>query len=433
MKKILLTILLIISVILPVAAGDFGITIDASPTIEYDTGSTFDISALTYTAKAALWGNTAIGENLIAEFQGGYTIEDDRIFLLELDQLQLGGSFVMAGGSGGFMAFKAGRLSFSEFSGKVFAHTGDGLSIEWGLPLMTISAFGTYTGLLQAPSSTIIMNNTDLDASNNSTDTDSERVFWGPLASPRVIEGVTITFPEIIAQQTIIISGVFQQDLRQDEDLVSGDYTLDTIYAGFGLVGPIPIIQSLFYSLYSYGSTGWYDTNVILAGIAGGSINYFIPTFLASRIVIEGLISSGDSDQSDFYEGNTSGFSTAFVPITTAPAGVIFTAQQTNLFYFSGTYSMKPFANSKNLMLNNILIALKGTGFFRTTTGAISTGGVSSSSSSRYLGTEINLNIISRLLSDVGLSMSGGIFLPSAAMDSTTPVLQASMSLSLSI
>lgn len=429
MKKSVLTAVLGIAVLLPAMAADFGLTIDANPVLSYDTGDTFVWKdCFTYTVKASLWGNCTIGENLTAEFQGGYTLEDDRLFLLEMDQLQLNGNFDVAGGSAGILSFKAGRHAFSDFSGKVFSHIGDGISLEWGLSSVSVSLFGAYTGFIQAPASTIIMNSTDLAAQDFERDT-----MWGPMGSPRAVEGVTFVFPELFVHQTVILSGVFQQDLRADKNFVAGDDRINTIYAGLGIMGPISVVPSLYYSLYGYGNTGRYGDNTIWAFLAGGGINYFMPNFFSSRIAFEGMYSSGDADQSSFYEGNTNGNALAFTPITPSEAGIVFTAQQTNLFYISGSYSMKPFAESDILSLRNILLLVKATGFFRSTPGAISTGGTNADATDLYLGTEFDLSIMSRLLSDVGLSLNGGVFLPSAVMKSQTPQMEISTVLSLSI
>ena len=256
---------------------------------------------------------------------------------------------------------------------------------------------------------------------------------FGPLASSRLIEGLTFSFPELFAQQTLILSGIFQQDLRSTSDLTTDGNTITTFYAGFGLMGPLPGVKSMFYNIYGYGNSGWYGSNIILAYLAGCSLNYFIPTFLSSRLALDFMYSSGDADNSDFYEGNTAGYSQMFVPITPAPAGMIFTAQQSNLFYVSGTYSMKPFTGSDIPALVNTLLMLKPTGFFRSTTGAISTGGVQSGATGLYLGTEIDLIIMARFLSDVGFSINGGVFLPSTIMEITAPQIKVSAALSLSM
>ena len=428
MKKILLLIFLTASVLFSVSAADFGFTLDTAPALGYTTGDAFDWSGLTYSVKAALWANGSLNREVTAEFQGSYTFTESRVFSLELDQLQLNGRFTIPGRTASTLAVKAGRLAFSDFSGKVFSHKGDGLSFDWGLPWISISAFGAYTGLIQGPANSILMSASDV------ADRNIDPVpMWGPLGAPRLVEGVTVSFPELFAQQTLVVSGVFQQDFRAAADLVSGGSNLHTFYAGLGFMGPIQPVPSLYYSVYGYGNTGWYGDNTILAFLAGGSLNYFIPTFFSSRLALDVMYSSGDADQAEFYEGNTAGYSNAFIPVTPAPAGMIFTSQQTNIFYLSGTCSMKPFSGSDVTALKNILIMLKPTGFFRSTSGAISTGGVKADETGLYLGTEIDLSIMARVFSDLGLSINGGVFIPSSIMEITAPQIKASAALSLSM
>jgi len=428
LKRYLIPLLIFTAALFPVFSADFGLTIDANTAAAHTVGEVFEIESLTYSTKVALWANAMLSEGYTFEFQGSYTFSDRRVFFLELDQLQFNGRFIIPGDSPSSVSFKIGRLAFSDFSGKVFSHKGDGLSLNWGGGNVSISAFGAYTGLLQMPSNSIIMSASDL------ADSAVDPVpFWGPLGVPRIVEGVRITLPELFAQQTLILSGIFQQDLRAPANLDSGGNTMNTIYAGLGLTGPIPVIPSLFYSIYGYGNFGSYGSEKILSFIAGTGVNYLIPSFLSSRIVVDFIYSSGDADHEQFYEGNTSGYSTAFIPITAAPAGMIFTAQQTNLFYVSGTYSMKPFADSSSTALNNTLVMIKSTGFFRSTTGAISTGGIKTNESGLYLGTEIDISIMARLLSDLGFSINGGVFLPSSIMELTSPQIKASVALSLSM
>ncbi len=427
-KRTIIFLLLIRVTVMGISAADFGLTTDATSSLPYTSGTDIDWTGLTYTVKSALWANGRLSDELTGEVQGGFTITESRVFLLELDQLQLAGSFILPGSPAGALSFKAGRISFSEFSGKVFVHTGDGISFEYGLPGMSMSAFGAYTGLLQGPSSTILMNNSDVAAQAV-----TPLPLWGPLSSPRIVEGVSFTFPELFAQQTLILTGIFQQDMRPVDEFVTGDSAINTFYAGFGLMGPIQPVASLFYSIYGYGNTGWYGSNTILSYIAGGGINYLMPKFLSSRFALEFTYSSGDADQSVFYEGNTAGYSNSFIPITPAPAGLVFTAQQTNLFYLSCGYSIKPFSMTGSAALQNTVVLLKGIGFFRSTTGAISTGGVKTGETGLYLGTEADLSIMARFLSDLGFSLSGGVFFPSDIMETTSPQIKATVAVSLSM
>ena len=429
MKKIIILFLILTVFVFYSFAADFGLTVDSNAAVEHTFSEAFDWSGLTYTVKAALWGNASLVDDATVEFQGSYTFSDSRAFTLELDQLQLTGTHIIPGENGdSTLLIKVGRFPFSDFSAKVFSHTGDGFSLALNYPLMSVSAFTAYTGFLQQPSSAVLMSESDIaDIAIDSIP------MFGPLASPRIVEGLNITFPELFAKQTLVLSGVFQQDMREVENLTAGGNRLNTYYAGGGIMGPLFGNNSLFHSVYGYGNFGSYGSNTILAYIAGGSLNYFMPAILSSRLSLDFMYASGDADHTEFYEGNTAGYSEMFVPITPAPAGIIFTAQQSNLFYISGAYSLKPFVNSDIVCIENTLVMLKPIVFFRSTTATVSSGGVLSDSSDLYLGTEVDLILMARFLSDLGLSIGSGIFFPSAAMETSSFQIKGSIALSLSI
>ena len=427
MKKITALLFFLIFAVMAVSAADFGVTVDANYSLPFTAGEAFDINLQIYSVKSALWANGSFNEDMSLELQGSYTLTESRVFFMELDQFQFNGKYYIPGETEGIMNIKMGRLPFSDFSGKVFGHTGDGMSISLGYPSVSATIFGAFTGALQMPSNAIMM--TASDVASTAVD---PVPFWGPPGVPRIVEGITFTFPEIVGQQNLIISGIFQQDLRWQENLVEGGNRLNTYYAGVGFMGPIPGVASLFYSLYGYGNTGSYGENIVLAFLAGTSVNYLIPTFMSSRISLDFLYSSGDADHQNFYEGNTAGYSTAFIPITGAPAGLVFTDQQTNLFYISGSYSLKPFSGGSIEPLRNTLFLLKPTAFFRSTAGPVQAGGVTAGETGLYLGTEIDLSIMARFFSDLGFSINGGVYIPSAIMEITSPQIKASAALSLS-
>ena len=429
MKNILLTLLLLLTAIIPAVAADFGVTVDSSYGISFNTKTAVDWEDANYSVKASLWANSKMGDDITLEMQGSYTFNQDRTFFVEFDRLEISGKFVGDQEGDGVVSLNLGRMIFSEFSGKVFSHMGDGFKVKYTLPSVSIETYLFYTGLLQSPSSSINLNISDELAQNP-----VEIPLFGPAATPRLIEGIQITLPELFAQQTIILSGVFQQDFRSETELNENlDNSINTIHAGFGISGAIPALKSFFYTLYGYGNTGWYGDVTMLAFLAGGSINYFIPQLASSRIMIEGLYSSGDADyESVFFQGNTSGYDTAFKPLTPSAGGTVFSAQQTNLFYGSLSYSLKPFTSSRSLTLKNILLLAKGTAFFRSTTGVIYETEIDSEETGKYLGTEIDLNIMMRLLSDLGFSINSGIFFPSDILNSV-PQIQATAALSLTI
>jgi hypothetical protein len=191
-----------------------------------------------------------------------------------------------------------------------------------------------------------------------------------------------------------------------------------------GLSGAI--VSSLYYDVFLYGNTGTtlsyvpdsvsvtgfsYQYETIYAFLGGLGLKYYVEQTYSSRLEIRAIYSSGDSDSASYLEGNTSGFSTMFVPISQETIGIAFMPQLGNLILLNLSYSLKPFAQSDSAWKNVQLIA-KVLSYFRPTTGAISQPGLSSSSSELYLGTEPEIVANFRPYSDFGVVFSTGVFLP---------------------
>jgi len=73
---------------------------------------------------------------------------------------------------------------------------------------------------------------------------------------------------------------------------------------------------------------------------------------------------------------------------------------------------MKPFGFSDKKSLESIQVELLGVSFFRSTGGIISNETLKPGSSEKYLGTEVDLKVRYRPFSDLGVSITGGLFFP---------------------
>ena len=142
-------------------------------------------------------------------------------------------------------------------------------------------------------------------------------------------------------------------------------------------------------------------------------LRYYLQDKFFSKAGFKFIYSSGDSDYlTDFTEGNTKAGSANFIPISMSSFAQIFSPQPGNIFLAQLNYSIKPFGSGKNKKLQNIQTELKVSGFFRSTTGEISEPGIDPLSDSLYLGTEIDAVVNFRPFSDLGIGLSGGIFIP---------------------
>jgi hypothetical protein len=248
-----------------------------------------------------------------------------------------------------------------------------------------------------------------------------------------------ITFPDILGQSLDFVA-LMQKDLRDGKSIIpEGEEEkappeggvggrVDTQYFGLGLSGGLG--TNWYFDLFSYLGTGRilsyvassesatdyvYRYQTVVSVLAGFGLRAYFEQALFSRLSVRGLFSSGDSDQSSYLEGNTSGFATTFVPISLSDVGLIFTPRLGNIFLIELSYSLKPFANARGRILKNLqfqLDGLDGTSFFRSSTGPISEAVIDPGSNSLYLGSELAGRIDFRPTSDLGIGLSGGLFFP---------------------
>lgn len=160
-----------------------------------------------------------------------------------------------------------------------------------------------------------------------------------------------------------------------------------------------------------------YDPDtLVLAYLTGGSFRLFLDKLLFSAVGLRVVFSSGDADNTAFYEGNTAASSTLFTPISRPVQGLVFSPQLGNIFVTELSYSIKPFSGLGAGAGERFQAQVKGILFLRPTMGAISES-YNESSTSVYLGTEADVVLNFRPLSDLGLAISTGMFFPNSGAD----------------
>jgi hypothetical protein len=156
----------------------------------------------------------------------------------------------------------------------------------------------------------------------------------------------------------------------------------------------------------------------ILSFLAGITLRYFIEEFLTSKVELGILIASGDEDfeavPNGYYEGNTLEQATVFVPISRQQLAAAFSPRLGNLVIVDTGFSLKP--------LQNLQTSIKGLLFLRPTSGPIMDAR-SISSDSKYLGTEFDGVVNFRPFSDLGTSLTLGLFLPAGGAFSNQDVV----------
>ncbi len=428
-------------VLLLVCSFSFGQDFGASIENAFSLGADPTVS-LSEAPKLSLWVRTPLGSYLTLFLQANTQIgvlydaqeaSSSLSYGVDIDSLQLSGAFPGLQQGLSELSFSLGRILVADATGLVFAHRLDGLSLGFAYRNASTSITFGSTGLLSKTGSAVIMSNTDLLFAA------AEETL---LAAPRFVGLFELTLPYIFGQ-TASLSLVFQEDLEDVRDennlLITEGETealpglggpLDTQYASVVVGGPIPIIPALYYDgfftlgtgrVLSYieeeaSETGFaYRFTPIMAYMTGGGVRVYLEQVLSSAIGLRVVFSSGDEDHTTFIEGNTSENSTAFVPISRAGTGMVFAPQLSNIVLGELSYSLRPFSTFSNLMLQNVQSMLKAITFFRSTAGPISQPGIQPDSASLYLGTEVDVTLNFRPLSDLGASVAIGVFVPGVA------------------
>jgi hypothetical protein len=379
--------------------------------------------------------------SLAAEVFYGFTLAVP--FLIDVGYLRADWRFTPA------VHVTAGRFTFSDFTGHILNHTLDGARLTMQLPAASFTAGIGYSGLVLKPSSLIVMSASD------SADLYSSLAYFAP---PRLVEEFEFRAPLGELRQDFVLSVLLQQDLRRDDTVISSGEQqlqvpgksggkLSTVYAGAGLSGPL--LPSLYYDSFFYMNTGQtlsyladaasatgfsYQYAEIVAFLGGIGLRYYAESFLSSLVQVRVIFSSGDADATTYFEGNTSGVSSVFVPISQEELGIAFQPQLGNLAILTASYSLKPFSGSRTAW-GNLQVELAASSYLRPTRGAISATGVNPASTDAYLGTEIMGKANFRPFSDLGMALSLGGFLPSASAFTGTaalPVLAGRLEVSFS-
>ncbi len=416
MKKALFILLAAFAAVSLASAVDFGGNLENYSLI------TSDDDSQKQTDKAALWFGVSPSETIYIKGQGSVAYSlDDYDFLADIDYLYITQDFPGAINEQSAFTYKAGRFFQSEFTGKVFAHRLDGALFTLALPIANFSLGAGYTGLLLKPVSGV--NNTAADMVDDSDDDVK-------LAPKKMIVRLGASFIDIMPAQQLDVSFVTQFDMRSDDLLEDGDAAtedgnggkLNTYYIGAGLSGAIT--GSFIYDTYLYYQLGKTLTLIddeftdkpISAILLGGSLSYLNREFYRSKVTGSLLYASGDDDNTSVYEGNTKGSGTQFMPVSSSSTGLIFSPTPSNLLKAGLEYSMKPFAESKNMM-KNFQAAVSAGIFYKASEGAVSESKASAVSDEKYLGTEALLTLNFRPVSDFGLTLAGGAFFPNDSKD----------------
>lgn len=179
----------------------------------------------------------------------------------------------------GRLFFNAGRFAYSDYTALVISQTADLVNIKYTNPYVELSAFGGYTGLLNAKNVSII--NADYTVFSG----DTSKQFYD-LAAPFIIGGASFSLPYVLANQTITLEGLAAVASSGPSDYESDG---NRFYGTFGLTGPLG--ASVFYNL---SSTVGYNDDSDLSNLSKLSISFY-PNFKSSSFTLSGVYASGEN------------------------------------------------------------------------------------------------------------------------------------------
>ncbi len=391
---------------LSAAEGDWGVTVDLEATGRVEEDEWSDAET-TFSLNTALWTRTLLptpdrpGATLELATQLGYLYTDDRPYLFDVDLFRLRGVYpTLIAGRAGLLEQTFGRYRFSDPSGRVLSHLADGFGMGVRYPSWNLN-FGFSTTAFQLnPSSSIRMTDADV------ADADDSDLRFGP---GRGIGMIELGIPELLGAHGLRVGLTAQTDLRSPE---LDDETIDSVYYTLVLAGPV--VGALYYdlnaTLMQARSTVGTEEEDTLGVQAGARLRYFAEQFLSSRAVLSVLYASGDKDD------NIS----RFRPISRGSAGTVFTEKIEDLVVTELGFSLRPFSAMGNGAAAGIQTGVNWKSFFKATeltADDTANLGVLEPGEGQWYGNEIMLSISARIFADLGIGLSGGVFLPITSED----------------
>ncbi len=333
------------------------------------------------------------GSTLEVTATGSYSATEDRAYVFDLDLLRAKGIFPGALGSTSLLETTVGRTGFSDPTGLVLNHVADGALVNLTYPKVRLRLGGAYTGLLISPSSSIRISETDYFEQS----TDDE--FFGP---KRTIALFDVGF----AGMTLF--GLAQFDLRDEDD----GTTIDTQYVGID--GTTRLGRSGYWDNFLVASAGQSTVaavdNEFYAFILGTGLRFFLEDVRFSRASFRGIYASPFLPVEDEIGFNIN----EFKPINEPTLGLAFSPRLSNLILTELSYSLRPFAGpTRHPSLDEVETSIVGRGYFRGYTGDSDyIANFDPDSDALYLGTEIELGVAARVLTDLGAGLRTAVFVP---------------------
>ncbi len=284
MKKALLSSI-ILTTALSSFAVDFGGLLQNNSVIANQPASDKELK-LDQTNSASLWFKAPMGTpaNYFL-IQGTYKFEKDFGNEITVNAVNLDlAKFVYTEDE---FTLTAGRFPAADLSGIVYSQEGDGCSIEFDTPVLYLSGYGFFTGLLNSQYVTIIVPQYEKD---------TDKVYQK--TPGYIVTGARAGLPYFLGEQSVSAEGIFT--FRTEGK------THTRVYAEGGLNGPF-LINGVYYNLCGVLSFEKFGSSTYKMGnLSKGSLSWF-PGILDSCVSVNSIYASGDQGPFDSFTAFTSG------------------------------------------------------------------------------------------------------------------------------
>lgn len=303
---------------------------------------------------------------------------------------------------GAITEISVGRREVADLTGRIISQPIDGFLLQRSGPT-AVAVFGVgYTGLLreeQGPPPFTLTTREDAES-------EADR-----LAPATLFTQVRLLLPEFWERHSPSLELASRLDQRSFGDLDSGNDSLDLYLTTLGLSGPLG--TRLFYDLSGTGQLGLYRTNrpdanrdatTVLAGLVRGSFRWFPQTSVPTRLALELLLASGDSEGAPLLEGQGDRINTSFLPAGGPAPWVTYPGTLSNLFH--------PRVSADLRLLEPLRLSVAGGPFFRVSQEPVATIPESALTRNLPLGAEISGEIAFEPVRELILELNSSIFVP---------------------
>lgn len=312
----------------------------------------------------------------------------DALFF-DVDLLQLEGIFPDALGAGSLFRTTVGRIPLSEPTGLVFSDRVDGTSFTADFPRLSLALGGGSTGWLAGGNSAVAM------SAEDEADIADADVRTG---AKRLVGTASVNVPELFGRNNLSAGVLAQWDQRPFDEI--GD-KIDSQYFFVGLDGPLG--ADLYYeaaTALSYeqrsqpddlvpGEFGDPDTGVGLG--ARVRTEYYIGGTGRNILTAEVRYGSADSDTL-----------VGFLPVTGVGLDLLESPDPNDLTLLMLDYALRPFAGEPGARSRSLEASFYAAANFTATPGQAES----------YRGSELGSRLTYRPLSDLGLRLWFGGFIP---------------------